>query len=329
MGISVIIPVYNVEKYLPRCLDSVIAQSDCVQEIIIVNDGSTDNSLSICESYLQKDERIQIISQENQGLPKAVRAGIARSTCDLIGFVDSDDYIEADMFKLMYEAITHAAADVCICNYDKVDDDGIVLHKTDLGCREGVYKKAEGSFDINILPTIEDVRYISASRWNKLFKREQLVSNIAYNTDCINMGEDLALSIPVIMAADTLVYIDRTLYHYVCRETSITHSYKQSFFTDCLKSLDVLDRAAKYYEYKFNNFADCCLTLILYNCLSKIAHSKLKFKEKKRAYKEIGDCEHVKNLFSSVKIKSTKSHKRVLIFKLLKLRFYGVLAAIY
>ena len=98
MDISVIVPVYNVEKYLPKCLDSLCAQADCVKEIILVNDGSTDNSDSICRKYAEKDSRIRIIEQENRGLSATVRVGVNAASCEYIGFVDSDDYVEPDMY---------------------------------------------------------------------------------------------------------------------------------------------------------------------------------------------------------------------------------------
>ena len=101
MEISVIVPVYNVEKFLPKCLDSLCAQAECVHEIILINDGSTDNSLNICRKYADKDARIRIIDQENKGLSATVRVGVKAATCEYIGFVDSDDYIEPDMFKIM------------------------------------------------------------------------------------------------------------------------------------------------------------------------------------------------------------------------------------
>ena len=97
--ISIIVPVYNVEKYLERCLDSILSQTFSDFELILVNDGSTDHSLEICRSYAEKDERILLIDQENRGLSAARNAGIAVAKGEYLGFVDSDDYIAQNMYE--------------------------------------------------------------------------------------------------------------------------------------------------------------------------------------------------------------------------------------
>ena len=101
--VSVLIPVYNVEKYLERCLDSILKQTLTKIEIICVNDGSTDNSLSILKEYQKKDSRIIIVNKENGGLPSARNAGLDRAEGKYVGFVDSDDYIEPNMFQKLYD----------------------------------------------------------------------------------------------------------------------------------------------------------------------------------------------------------------------------------
>ena len=112
--ISVIIPVYNIEKYLVKCLDSVINQTFTDIEIICINDGSTDNSLSILEEYAQKDKRIKIINKENGGLSSAWNAGLNEVSAEYLTFVDGDDWIDTNTFKLAYEAMLNNNVDyVC------------------------------------------------------------------------------------------------------------------------------------------------------------------------------------------------------------------------
>ena len=108
--ISVIIPVYNIEKYLVKCLDSVINQTFTDIEIICINDGSTDNSLSILEEYAQKDKRIKIINKENGGLSSAWNAGLNEVSAEYLTFVDGDDWIDTNTFKLAYEAVLNNKA---------------------------------------------------------------------------------------------------------------------------------------------------------------------------------------------------------------------------
>ena len=115
--ISVIIPVYNVEKYLRRCIDSVINQTYKNLEIIIVDDGSTDNSSNICDEYTNKDSRVKVVHKENGGLSSARNVGIELAKGDLIAFVDSDDYIELEMYEKLKENMDKYDSDIAICQY--------------------------------------------------------------------------------------------------------------------------------------------------------------------------------------------------------------------
>ena len=120
--LTIIIPVYNVEAYLPQCLNSVLAQSLPDIEIILVNDGSTDNSLAICLEYAKDNKNIIIINQANQGLSAARNAGLEAAHGDYIGFVDSDDFIDRHMFQNLYESVISDGSDIGICAYQRVDD---------------------------------------------------------------------------------------------------------------------------------------------------------------------------------------------------------------
>lgn len=115
MLISIIIPVYKTEQYLKRCVESVLAQTYQDLEIILVNDGSPDNSLKICYEYAEMDRRIKVVNKENGGVASARNAGIDLAAGEYIGFVDSDDYIEPDMFELLVGLINEYKADISIC----------------------------------------------------------------------------------------------------------------------------------------------------------------------------------------------------------------------
>lgn len=327
-GVGVVIPVYNVEKYLRRCLDSVCAQSDCVKEIILVNDGSTDGSLGICKEFAQKDGRIKIIDRENGGSASAVIDGVNAATCDCIGFVDSDDYIEPNMFRELYNALEQHNADVAFCDYDSSDENGNTFYRRDFGIeRSGLYTKQDGSFPINIVPTFSDGKYITGFRWNKLFRRELLVNNIAFKKVDIRLGEDIALTLPVIMSANSIVYVKECLYHYVQRGDSIIHTYKSRNIDDWQSVNGILFDAAKEYDYKLSNCKEAQLCFLLHNCLSKLRHSDLGFSQKKAEYKHIGENASVGELLKTVKI--VGGFKRKLIFGLLRHKQYGLLALIY
>lgn len=114
--LSIIVPVYNVEKYLPKCLESLIKQTLKDIEIICVNDGSMDNSLAILKEFASKDSRIKIIDNQHQGVAKTRNTGIEQSTGEYIGFVDSDDYIDIDFFEKLYNSATKSNSDIAIAS---------------------------------------------------------------------------------------------------------------------------------------------------------------------------------------------------------------------
>ncbi len=121
-ALSVIVPVYNVEEYLEQCLESVIGQTMTDMEIILVNDGSTDNSVEICQRFAEKDSRIKLLHQENQGLAAARQTGLDAAQGEYIGFVDSDDWLEPEMYEKMYTAAKENDADIVFCNVYRNED---------------------------------------------------------------------------------------------------------------------------------------------------------------------------------------------------------------
>ena len=127
--ISVIVPVYKVEKYLNRCVQSIASQTYENLEIILVDDGSPDNCGVLCDEWVQKDSRIKVVHKENGGLSSARNAGVAVATGAYVGFVDSDDYIHPQMYEKLYEALVENGADISICGCDYVDEELIFMNE--------------------------------------------------------------------------------------------------------------------------------------------------------------------------------------------------------
>ena len=121
MKLSIIVPVYNVEPYLRRCIDSILAQTFTDFELILVDDGSPDNCPAICDEYAEKDPRIVVIHKQNGGLSDARNAGLDIARGEYIGFVDSDDYIDAEMYEKMYNAAIMHNSDIVSCAYERID----------------------------------------------------------------------------------------------------------------------------------------------------------------------------------------------------------------
>ncbi len=203
--ISVIIPIYNTSKHLPRCLDSVLAQTYTNLQIILVDDGSTDNSGTICDDYATKDSRIKVIHQENQGVSAARNAGLKVATGEYIGFVDSDDFIEPDMYIHLLNLLIQSCSDIAIC---AVVGEATLI-KTD---HPVVLVPSDAFYKL----------YSQLYTHNKLFKKE-IVKNLFFKTD-IAICEDMVFCFQAFMQAKKIVYTPATKYHYIVYLNSASHN---------------------------------------------------------------------------------------------------------
>lgn len=235
--ISVIIPAYNAEKTVERCVLSVLNQTYSNLEIIIIDDGSTDNTLEIINQLCSKDSRINVFSVENRGVSNARNIGLNKSTGDYIAFIDADDYIDVDMYKTLHEIVVSNNADVSHCGYKNI-----------------VNNNAKCSFDNNgdvFIHTGEEVidlmltgTLISTGIWNKLYKRE-LFDDIKFD-EKIRFNEDLLINFFVFKKVDKAVYINKAFYNYVTTETSATHSTQgYSANEDVYRVASIIEEQAK------------------------------------------------------------------------------------
>lgn len=209
--ISVITAVYNTERYLAECFDSMLRQTLKEWEFIIVDDGSTDGSPAICDEYAAKDSRIKVIHQANSGLAESRHAGIDNASADIIGFIDSDDWIEPDMFETMYNAMVDSGADISICGIykDYVNESEILLPCDGTT----VYTKDEA------LDIILEDKYIFSYVCDKLFRKEVIRERMPSKP-----YEDYATTFKWISHASKVVAVGKPLYHYRQRQGSILNS---------------------------------------------------------------------------------------------------------
>ena len=207
--ISIIIPAYNVEKYISKCLDSIFNQTYTNLEIIIVNDGSTDNTRRICEEY--KDDRIKLINTLNGGVSQARNIGLDNVTGDLITFIDPDDYVESDYISLLYNNLINEQADISITSHK------IVTPKK----RYDKYSYSRYTSDSkSILDKLLYDEKIDTSLWAKLYKKE-LFDNVRCPLG--KVFEDTAITYKLISKAKKIVVDLKPTYNYVIREKSITN----------------------------------------------------------------------------------------------------------
>lgn len=207
--ISVIVPVYNVEKYLKRCLTSLINQTFKDFEIILINDGSTDGSLSICKEFALKYDFITVVHQENYGQAYARNRGIERAKGEYIAFVDSDDFVHPNYLNLLYSALIQTNADIAICDFKRFTEESEIKIE-----KEEIQKKSEYNNYTVFLPDenfqgIQDLKI--EVLWNKLYKKK-LFSKIKFPEGEIH--EDTATYYKFLYLSQKTVYIDNVLYYY-------------------------------------------------------------------------------------------------------------------
>jgi len=232
--ISIIVPVYNVEKYLCRCLDSILQQTYTNLEVILVDDGSLDNCPHICDKYAVRDNRVRVIHKTNGGLSSARNVGLDIANGEWVGFVDSDDWILPDMYEKLYSAAICENADLAICGYIYIDEnnipsDGISLVKDEI---------LEKSDAFNKLIEKKSSFYVTA--FNKIYAKK-IFNNLRFPLDRLHEDEFTIHSI--FNECRKIVAISDILYMYVQREDSIMHK-KFS-----IKRFDYIDAIIERYNF--------------------------------------------------------------------------------
>lgn len=222
--LTVIIPVYNAEKWLPRCIDSIVAQSFTDMEIVLIDDGSTDSSLNICRQYAAKDDRIRVISQSNQGVSIARNKGMECANGQYVTFVDADDYIEPDAFAAAINYVIENNLDVVAYGmfFDYFKNDKLARSETRSIKEDMVAEKQElGTYFYYLY----DNNYLS-SACNKIYRNSLIVDNkLTYDTNMAHY-EDLAFVLDILYKSNRFGALKRPLYHY-CQDLSLYHIWKR------------------------------------------------------------------------------------------------------
>lgn len=212
--ISVIVPTYNIENEITRCVESILRQTYQNLEIILVNDGSTDGTLNVLQELSQRDPRIRVINKSNEGVTRARLDGVKAATGDWIGFVDGDDYVEPMMFETLLENVYQYDADISHCGYQMV-----------FPSRVDYYYNTGRVVQQDHITGLKDLligAFIEPGLCNKLFKRDlfkKIIQSNAMNLEIRN-NEDLLMNFYLFREAKRSVFIDRCFYHYIVRPCS-------------------------------------------------------------------------------------------------------------
>ena len=284
--ISVIVPIYNVEKYLNKCLESILGQTYKNIEIILINDGSTDKSKQICEEYINLDKRIVYVEQNNKGVSDARNKGIEKAKGKFILFVDADDYIEFNMIEKLYIKAKEFKCDIVISNYNIIENDKVIKDKYAI-------EKTEITRNEFIKYMLIEKNY-GGYLWNKLIKRK-VISNCRFDIN-IHIMEDLIFLLEISKNINSAYILnDEYLYYYVQHNSSALHNKNEKYLTNTLAYEKIFNYIKKdnlidqynYYAWKYIYTFMENYYYMKSNGTLTIEYKKKRNKEIKKTFKQV------------------------------------------
>ena len=316
--VSIIVPVYGVEKYIDKCLDSLVKQSLKEIEVIVVNDGTKDNSQKIIDKYVKKyPDKIKSYIKENGGQGSARNYGLKKASGEYIGYVDSDDFVEKDMYKKLYNKAKENNYDIVVCGNYNVSED--------------YQNKNIDAFINNYNTDLENIFFGKMAVWNKIYKRDILIKNKLEFKEKV-WYEDLAFTLKAIMNSNTFAFIYEPLYDYLIREGSTMNN------SNVQRNLEILDafndilsyiKHNKKEEY-FDKVEFLAIDHIYISAIVRILKANADNKIKKETVNEL-ICYMNKNFhnYKNNKYINTLSRNRKIIYKLINLKMYNLVNLIF
>lgn len=237
--VSIIVPVYNVEKYLDRCMDSLLNQTLRDIEIIMVDDGSPDNCPKKCDEYAKRDSRVRVVHKSNAGLGLARNSGLKIATGDYVAFVDSDDFVDINAYKLLYDKASSSNCDIVFCGYSLFEDNKVSA----IQClpTEKYFRGTEQchEFLLNLIGADYFERYkfkVSCSVWKAIYKRDILSkNNITFCSEREFVSEDIIFHTDLIPFINSIFVLSESLYYYCLNRESLTKKYSENRFEKDIK----------------------------------------------------------------------------------------------
>lgn len=306
--ISVIVPIYNVEKYLANCLDSLLAQTHTELEVILVNDGSKDHSLEICHAYAEKDKRIVVIDKVNEGVSIARNIGLEAATGDYVAFIDPDDWVEPETYASMLSQLKKWESPICLCNFYKD-----TRKRSQPKCFTFTSEVLEGEEVreqlINNMIGMPDLLpkyvYVMGSVWRGLYSRSFLNHHNLRFVPKLTIMEDLVFMVQTLLKCDKVAIDQGIWYHYVQHATSTLHTYNGQLWEDQLVVYELLEQSLKEakLEGDMRNRLDLRYIGMVLTAIKNETYIKKNgdFKDTVAHIKEIFTDETLKNVLERVK----------------------------
>ena len=316
--VSVIVPVYNVEKFIDKCLNSLVKQSLKEIEIIVVNDGTKDNSQKIIDKYVKKyPDKIKSYIKENGGQGSARNYGLKKATGEYIGYVDSDDFVEKDMYKKLYNKAKENNYDIVVCGNYNVSED--------------YQNKNIDAFINNYNTDLENIFFGKMAVWNKIYKRDILIKNKLEFKEKV-WYEDLAFTLKAIMNSNTFAFIDEPLYDYLIREGSTMNN---SNVQRNLEILDAFNDILSYIQHNkkeeyFSKIEFLAIDHIYISAIVRVLKAEADDKVKRETINKLIDYMNKKfPNYKNNKYINTLSKNRKIIYKLINIKMYGLINLIF
>lgn len=306
--LSIIIPVYNAAKYLPRCIDSILNQTYPSFELILVDDGSSDGSSEICNEYAKRDARVRVIRQENRGVAAARNTGLDAAAGSFVTFVDSDDWIEPDMYEHLMQTADKYCCDVVMCDCVKEFGYKQEVYTHDIKPGHYDYEQLKQEYYPHLL-IMENVEYPPTISNSLILYRIRLLDiqfptgSIRY-VEGVRYSEDLLFGAEIMLNAKSFYYMKGACYyHYCMNAASASHTFVRDKWNDYLRLYKAAQERIRSAEYDFSEQMDKMLLFFLYNAVGDVMKTdSLSTEMKLQAIKGILNTVETKNMFQRIKI---------------------------
>lgn len=232
--LSIIVPIYNVEKYLNRCMDSLLNQTLKDIEFILVDDGSPDRCPAMCDEYARKDSRIKVIHKKNAGLGYARNSGLEIATGEFVAFVDSDDFVDTSMYEALYNEAVSSNADAVFCGFKTETQRDVWVDINEVSCRTEWNDEQVNEFMLDMVacdPHVSVERKYQMSVWHSIYRRKVITGHdIRFLSERNVVSEDIPFQVDFLLNSRKIVYLPQSYYHYCLNGSSLTATFRPEKF---------------------------------------------------------------------------------------------------